>query len=343
MLLKKRFLNENHGVYKAMQDELSRFILSRRELYSLTGNHEYLREIVENAVPMPAFLKCIPNGSRDYIFGAGVYGRTIYEYVNSNWAGITDNNKMLWGSTFCNHRIIPPSEIPQNARLFVASKFFYQEIHHQLCDMGFAEDQIITDFSQEMRCLEEKQYFDLPELYHTVNEVFIDGGAYDGFSTQMFIKWSSGEYRKIIAFEPEKQNRNLLQNNIASLGRDDRISIQPYGLWGRNETVSFLPDSGGSQIINTGTQTVDVIALDDQPYAKDISFIKMDIEGVELNALQGAEKIIRDNRPKLAICVYHKPEDIYKIPALLLSFQPDYKLYLRHYSLQGNETVLYAI
>ena len=74
-----------------------------------------------------------------------------------------------------------------------------------------------------------------------------------------------------------------------------------------------------------------------------MTFIKMDIEGAELEALRGAESIIRKQRPKLAICVYHKPEDIWTIPMYILSLQNDYRLFLRHYSFGDTETVLYAI
>jgi hypothetical protein len=70
----------------------------------------------------------------------------------------------------------------------------------------------------------------------------------------------------------------------------------------------------------------------------------MDIEGAELNALRGAEKTILKYRPKLAICVYHKPEDIWEIPAYILSLHGDYRLYLRHYDICSPcETVLYAV
>jgi hypothetical protein len=74
-----------------------------------------------------------------------------------------------------------------------------------------------------------------------------------------------------------------------------------------------------------------------------VTFIKMDLEGAELNALKGAEQTIKEQKPKLAISIYHKPEDIWEIPNLLLELVPDYKFYIRHYTLIGAETVLYAL
>jgi len=76
---------------------------------------------------------------------------------------------------------------------------------------------------------------------------------------------------------------------------------------------------------------------------ENITFIKMDIEGAELNALKGAANIIARLRPKLAISVYHRPNHMIDIPLYLKSLIPDYKLYLRHYSIYPQETILYAI
>lgn len=74
-----------------------------------------------------------------------------------------------------------------------------------------------------------------------------------------------------------------------------------------------------------------------------VTFIKMDIEGAEYEALLGAKETIQKNKPKLAISIYHKPEDIISIPKLIKSMVPNYRLYIRHYSNADNETVLYAI
>mgnify|MGYP002517000463 FL=1 len=73
-----------------------------------------------------------------------------------------------------------------------------------------------------------------------------------------------------------------------------------------------------------------------------VTFIKMDIEGAEMEALEGAKRTIKKNRPKLAISIYHKEDDLWEIPYYVLSRYPWSKIYMRHYSLTTNETVLYA-
>ena len=101
--------------------------------------------------------------------------------------------------------------------------------------------------------------------------------------------------------------------------------------------------SGGAQFDEHGGEEVQTASLDEYMDGQAASFIALDIEGAELTALFGAERIIREQKPKLAICVYHKPEDLYEIPELVKKLRPDYQLYLRHYhSLDMLETVLYA-
>lgn len=87
------------------------------------------------------------------------------------------------------------------------------------------------------------------------------------------------------------------------------------------------------------------VAVDalDQLLDDNVTFIKMDIEGAEYKAIKGAETIIRNYHPKLAISIYHNAEDIWELPRLIMTICPDYKLYLRHYSIAQAETVLYAV
>ncbi len=88
---------------------------------------------------------------------------------------------------------------------------------------------------------------------------------------------------------------------------------------------------------------VPMITLDEVLGEEGATFIKMDIEGGEKEALAGAKQLIKKYRPKLAISIYHKPEDILEVPEIILSYHPGYQLYMRHYSLAAFDTVLYAV
>ena len=115
-----------------------------------------------------------------------------------------------------------------------------------------------------------------------------------------------------------------------------------YGI--KKETLSFFAGDGKlSRISDDGNVIINVDAMDSIIKDDKITFLKMDIEGSELKALHGARKIIQRDKPKLAICVYHKPEDIIEIPLYINSLVPEYKFYMRHYSIDSAETVLYAI
>lgn len=93
---------------------------------------------------------------------------------------------------------------------------------------------------------------------------------------------------------------------------------------------------------NKGTEMIRVVKLDDVVKEK-VSFIKMDIEGMESEALMGAEYIIQRDKPKLAISVYHKCNDIFTLAEQVLSYRADYKLYLRHYTPNCDDTVMYFV
>ncbi|MBC7544393.1 MAG: FkbM family methyltransferase, partial [Candidatus Sericytochromatia bacterium] len=95
----------------------------------------------------------------------------------------------------------------------------------------------------------------------------------------------------------------------------------------------------------TGQESVETITIDDYVASTGLSkvdFIKMDVEGGELQALKGAEQTIRQHRPKLAISVYHQPQDLFEIPGWITRVCPEYRLHLDHYTLFAEETVLYA-
>ena len=105
---------------------------------------------------------------------------------------------------------------------------------------------------------------------------------------------------------------------------------------------NITDNPAGSSIRENGEELINTISLDDVLNGKKVTFIKMDIEGAEYNALLGSEKTIKKWHPRMAISVYHKSEDILEIPALILNIESDYKFALRHYMSDYRETILYA-
>lgn len=105
----------------------------------------------------------------------------------------------------------------------------------------------------------------------------------------------------------------------------------------------FKQGRSSGHLSQKGNIRVKLDALDHILQGKKVTFIKLDIEGAELKALHACRDTIVQHRPKLAICVYHKPEDIIEIPSYIHEIVPEYKLYLRHHSKDHCETVFYAV
>lgn len=189
------------------------------------------------------------------------------------------------------------------------------------------------------------EYFDSAIIELQKDEVFVDCGGYTGDTILEFMDFSKGVYKKIYYFEPSIELYNEAKDNLKNV-RD--VIFTPAGVGEKAGVMKFAGQDGvcidrvSGHIDVNGTESIDVVALDeavqDQP-----TFIKMDIEGAELPALKGAEKLINENKPKLAICVYHKPEDLFEILELIDSWGIDYKYYFRHYEKAIGGTILYCV
>lgn len=172
---------------------------------------------------------------------------------------------------------------------------------------------------------------------------FIDCGAFTG-DTALSLLDHYGVVEKIAFFEPEAINFTQL----ARVTRENKIAAEqtlfPCGVWDKTEILRFSTDTqaAASKIDTQGSHYVQCVALDDVIADFEPTFIKMDIEGSEYNALMGAETLIEKNRPDLAISVYHKIEHMWEIPLFILKMNPCYKLYFRCYDAYGMETILYA-
>lgn len=186
---------------------------------------------------------------------------------------------------------------------------------------------------------EGEQYF-LKDIFTNPegkDEVFVDGGAYDGETVEKYIKFVNGNFKKIYSFEMDKVNYDMINVNKY----DSRVEFLNYGLWNGETQISFISNEKGSEEAEEGSESAQCISIDN--FIKDkVTFIKMDIEGAEMKALEGAVKMITENKPKLAICLYHKFKDLWEIPFYIHKLVPEYNLYIRHHSDIDQETVLYA-
>lgn len=182
------------------------------------------------------------------------------------------------------------------------------------------------------------QYFPSDIIQRRDDEVFIDCGAYDGDSIRSFIDFSGNKYNKIVAFEPDPENLSLIKKSV------NGVKVVQAAAWNENGTISFSNgNASGSGFDKDGKDIVQSVKIDDIKECSNATFIKMDIEGAEYNALLGAEKTIRKNKPTLAICIYHSDEDILRIYELIKSWDLGYVFYVRHHAQKISETVLYAI
>ena len=175
------------------------------------------------------------------------------------------------------------------------------------------------------------------------DEVYVDAGVHTVHTVVDFVFYTNGKYKKIYAFEPDKVSYTLLKRDISDIRG---VELYKYGLSNFDGEVLFdAKGNGASGIVNSGNAEnavkISVVSLD--AFLKESpTFIKMDIEGAEYDALLGASNIIKNHKPKLAISLYHRPDDLVRIPLLIHKLVPEYKFYLRHHMTNHFETVLYA-
>jgi FkbM family methyltransferase len=193
--------------------------------------------------------------------------------------------------------------------------------------------------------IDQEQYFP-DDLFGIVeDEVFVDCGAYDGDTIKAFLRRRI-DFSKILAFEPDPVNFVHLENYLAELPLyiKNRISARRLAIGASKGTVRFEADGSlGSKVSCQGEVEVECDALDSILDGCIPSYVKMDIEGAELDALQGAHKLMQRNCAIWAVCLYHKPADLWQIPLFIASQSTDYSFFVRKYGGESWETVCYAV
>lgn len=204
------------------------------------------------------------------------------------------------------------------------------------------------DFTLYEEIMSGSEYYDPEIIQLSDDEVLLDVGAYRGYNILEFYKRTMGKYERIIACEPDSITLSILKNTIAS-NDIERVEIHNKGAWHKTATLSFQDGLAGSSrilesdAVSPSNTSINVDTIDNIMNGRRVTYISMDIEGSEHNAILGAEQSIKKWKPKMAVCVYHKREDLFDLLLLLKSFVPEYKFFMRHYTNHQTETVIYAI
>ncbi len=171
---------------------------------------------------------------------------------------------------------------------------------------------------------EQKEIFEILNIKNADN--FIDLGAYNGDTVNEFLNYNK-TYKKIIAVEPDKKNFRKLTANTENTENITRIQAAV----GETDGQAIFKMSGGrNSAIGSGGISIPQICVDSLSVEGN-TYIKFDVEGAEENAIKGARKTIKKYKPSLNIAAYHKNSDIFLIPILVKSLNPDYNVFVRHH------------
>jgi FkbM family methyltransferase len=223
-----------------------------------------------------------------------------------------------------------------DAAALMADDFSQKEFLHQI------RWRTLGDLA-ELSPPQPDQYFPSGLFRVIPQEVFVDCGAYDGVSIRRFLE-RAPDFRRIFAFEADPRNYEQLSNAISGLAERSKIECFNFAVGARRAMVKFQ-STGTVQaaISSSGNIEVEVAPLDELLWDAEPTFIKMDIEGAEYEALEGSREIIRRFPPLLAVCLYHTPTDIWRVPLKIHELAPRLPLYIRPHVEDGWDLVCYAV
>lgn len=238
----------------------------------------------------------------------------------------------------------------QNARALTDVINLFHDTYSKKAFLMHLRARVNNDWRLIQPLITGPQYFE-KFISLSNNETFVDAGAYTGTTFLAFNRLVKGKFRKYYAFEPDALNRKKLITLISN-GSIKNVTVLDKGCGAKSGRFKFLSNDDHSSIVNEYAQEenhreahsidfIEVMKIDD--LHDEISFIKMDVEGHEMEALRGSSQTISIYKPKLAISAYHRPNDLFDIPLLIKALNPDYKLFFRLHKQTGADAVFYAI
>jgi FkbM family methyltransferase len=261
---------------------------------------------------------------------------------------ITDFLRLFWKlqGVYLPHYAVhlPHRVIDQRDRVMAAFGLLADESSRSEY-VGEVRWRLLGDFDRLGEPVSTEIYFP-DDLYRTTaQEAFVDCGAFDGDTIRRVFARHPDFAGSIHAFEPDPRNFSKLSAWAASLPPDlgRRIVLHQNAVGRRRETLRFNATGTESASVGEGSTEVEAVALDEALAGWRPSYIKMDTEGSEEDALHGAAATIRESEPALAICVYHRQNHLWEIPLLVRSLSTRYAIHLRPQLLEGWDLVCYAV
>ena len=354
------------SIYDLLCDKESKAVFDTRRFFAMTQDESHFADVFVNRKQLGEVLHQL--GNKPYaMWGGGYSGQLFIRYfylkgISDNCVGIWDINPQLHGKTclYTDHKTTPPDFEKLSSidyiLLTVISDKAANSITESLTANGFPADKIIAvePFGKALGRLtyeEFTQYFEKDIITPSLseNEIFVDVGCCNFITSERFIDLAPS-VKRIYAFEPDLENMQLVLQAVASRGWYvySITKLFNVALWFSDTVLDFFVDTankGASRVVpDNSNTTVTARKLDSIIAPEDkVTFIKMDIEGSELEALKGSAEIIKRDKPKLAISIYHKPTDYVDIAEYICSLVPEYKLYMRQYTPLQWETVLYCV
>ena len=351
------------SIYQMLEDDESREIYINRVAYYMTDNIAYLEKIVNTYTRLILYssdgiflndgvsrlLKVLPEGRKAILYGAGRDGAELLRRLkgDARFIGFCSSTKEKQKSGYLGLPVMSPAELLARKDLYVviSTRIYRDEIMELLKNGGYPESLIIDGpafytLNADLR----EQYFGPEFMKFEEKEIFVDAGCYDLGTTLALARHCKSV--KSYAFEPDPKSyqRCLEVQRTHHESRLSEVTVFPYGTWSHKDTLRFSPRGTGGSHICSGDLEIPVMPIDEAIISGDrITMIKMDVEGAELESLKGAKQTIIKDKPKLAICIYHKPEDMWEIPLYIKELVPEYRLYIRHHCRADSETVLYAV
>jgi FkbM family methyltransferase len=181
------------------------------------------------------------------------------------------------------------------------------------------------------------------------DEVVLDCGAYDGDTLRAWLSVRGPTFRTYFAMEPDPLSRQRLESSLTELDPAiaNRVRVLPYSVSDYTGSATFSASGSLSSAMQDGPGiTVQCTRLDDlEPElgGEAPTFLKMDVEGAELDALTGGQSLLRRTHPMIAIATYHRQDHLWKVPLAVNDLWSQYDFYLRPHNEEGWDLILYAV